>query len=163
VDPEHVRHRGAEQPVEPAEHVLQDRGQAGLVNLDPLLGVLAVLAVALAGRPDAQDDDPHPGRPGPAALTRFSRLALVSVAGLLATGTVNAVLRLERWSDLWDSRYGVILLVKLALVATVLTVAAVSRSAVRRGAEPRRAVAAEVAVTVLVLAVTSLLASTAPP
>jgi copper transport protein len=127
------------------------------------VGGLAVVAVALAGRPHAGDDDRHPGRPGPAALTRFSRLALVSVAGLLATGTVNAVLRLERWSDLWDSRYGVILLVKLALVATVLTVAVVSRRAVRRGAEPRRAVAAEVAVTVLVLAVTSLLASTAPP
>ena len=124
------------------------------------VGGLVVLAVGLAGRPGG---DGRPGRPGGAALGRFSRLAMVSVAGLLLTGTVNAVLRLAAWSDLWESRYGVVLLVKLALVAAVLAVAAVSRRAVRHGAEPRRTVLAEVGVTVAILAVTSLLASTVPP
>jgi copper transport protein len=123
------------------------------------VGGLGVLAVGLAGRPA----DGQAARPGADALTRFSRLGLVSVAGLLLTGTVNAVLRLEHWSDFWDTRYGVILLVKLALVTVVLGVAARSRTSVRRGADPRRTVLAEVALTVAILAVTALLGSTAPP
>jgi copper transport protein len=123
------------------------------------VGGLVLLAVGLTGRP-ADGQDP---RPGADALTRFSRLGLVSVAGLLLTGTVNAVLRLEHWSDFWDTRYGVILLVKLALIAAVVGVAAGSRAAVRRGADPRRTVLAEVLLTVVILAVTALLGSTAPP
>jgi copper transport protein len=123
------------------------------------VGGLVLLAVGLTRRP-ADGQDP---RPGADALTRFSRLGLISVAGLLLTGTINAVLRLEHWSDFWDTRYGVILLVKLALVAIVVGVAAGSRTAVRRGADPRRTVLAEVVLTVVILAVTALLGSTAPP
>jgi copper transport protein len=57
----------------------------------------------------------------------------------------------------------VVLLVKLVLVALVLVVAAGSRRTVGRGARPRRTVRGEAVITVLVLAVTSVLASTVPP
>jgi copper transport protein len=53
-------------------------------------------------------------------VPRFSRLALISVAVLVATGTVNAVLDLARVSDLWDTTYGRVLSTKIGLLAVAL-------------------------------------------
>jgi copper transport protein len=102
-------------------------------------------------------------RPGRDAFARFSRLALTSVVVVVATGTVNALLRLTAWSQLWDSRYGVLLSVKILLVAAVLAVASFSRRAVGRGEEPWQPVRVEAVGAAAILAITSVLTFTAPP
>jgi len=102
-------------------------------------------------------------RPGVEAFARFSRLALTSVLVLLITGIGNAVLRFGAVSQLWESTYGRILLVKLVLVAAALAGAAVSRQVLAGGEAPWRSVRFEAAVTVGILAVTSVLTLLAPP
>src|SRR5262249_8254334 len=54
------------------------------------------------------------------AFGRFSRLATVLVALVLAAGTYLSIVRLPHVSDLWTTGYGRVLLVKLSLVAVVL-------------------------------------------
>jgi copper transport protein len=54
------------------------------------------------------------------AFLRFSRLATVLVALLVAAGTYLSVLRLPHVHDLWTSGYGHVLLVKLGLVCLAL-------------------------------------------
>ncbi len=116
-------------------------------------GLLALTVLALA-----------PGsRPGPEAFARFSRLALASVLVLVATGSLAALLELGAWDDLWDSRYGQVLSVKLVLVAGVVAVAVLSRRSVGSGGSPWRPVRYEAVGTVAVLALTSALAMTSPP
>jgi len=53
-------------------------------------------------------------------VTRFSRLALVAVGALVATGTLNAVLDLAGLSDLWRTTYGRVLSAKIALLVVAL-------------------------------------------
>ena len=55
-----------------------------------------------------------------AVVTRFSRLALVAVAVLVATGTLNSFLDLAAVSDLWDTTYGRVLSTKIVLLAVAL-------------------------------------------
>jgi copper transport protein len=106
---------------------------------------------------------PREDRPGVEVFARFSRLALTSVLLLLLTGIGNAVLRLGAVSELWESTYGRVLLVKLGLVAAALARAAVSRRVLAGGAAPWRSVRLEAAVTLGILAVTSVLTLLAPP
>jgi len=54
------------------------------------------------------------------SIRRFSRVATVCVALLLAAGTYLSFLRLPRVHDLWTSGYGHVLIVKLSLVAVAL-------------------------------------------
>jgi copper transport protein len=54
------------------------------------------------------------------AFLRFARLAPVLIALILAAGIYLAVVRLPALSDLWTTRYGVILLVKIGLVCLAL-------------------------------------------
>ena len=54
------------------------------------------------------------------AFLRFSTLATVLVALIIAAGTYLSILRLPHVHDLWTSGYGHVLLVKLALVAVAL-------------------------------------------
>jgi copper transport protein len=56
-----------------------------------------------------------------AAFLRFSSLATVLVALLIAAGTYLSILRLPHVHDLWTTGYGHVLLVKLGLVALALT------------------------------------------
>src|SRR5207248_38794 len=55
-----------------------------------------------------------------AAFRRFSRLATVCVAVLIAAGTYLSIERLPALHDLWRSGYGHVLLVKLGLVSLAL-------------------------------------------
>jgi putative copper export protein len=55
-----------------------------------------------------------------AAFLRFSSLAAVLIALLVAAGTYLSILRLPHVHDLWTSGYGHVLLVKLGLVALAL-------------------------------------------
>jgi copper transport protein len=111
-------------------------------------------------------------------LARFSPVALVSVAVLLATGVAQAWIHLDAFGDLVDSAFGRAVAVKSALAITLVGLGAVQRRrvmpALRRvaaGGEPpgaagrllRRTLRAEVALLVVVLAVTGVLTSTSPP
>ncbi|MEU6278028.1 copper resistance protein CopC [Streptomyces populi] len=63
----------------------------------------------------------------PAVVTRFSRLALTSVAVLTVTGVYQSWRGLGSWDALTSTAYGRLLAVKLVLVALLLAGAAFSR------------------------------------
>jgi copper transport protein len=99
----------------------------------------------------------------PRALQQFSTLAMASVLILIGTGTLNSLRHLTAVEELWQTRYGLTLVIKLILVAATLAAAAVSRLRLRQHRVPRRSVRIEAALTVGILAVTALLSMTAPP
>jgi copper transport protein len=74
-----------------------------------------------------------------AAFLRFSTVATVLVALLIAAGTYLSILRLPHVHDLWTTGYGQVLLVKLGLVSVALAWGAFHRlvvvPAVARGGE----------------------------
>src|SRR5690606_3436641 len=61
------------------------------------------------------------------ALLRFSRFIPYWLAALRLSGPVLAWIQVERVSALWTTAYGRVLLVKLALVAALLVIAAGNR------------------------------------
>ncbi|MGX4771564.1 copper resistance CopC/CopD family protein [Bradyrhizobium guangdongense] len=81
------------------------------------IGALAPLAALLS-------------KPNPAVLpllNRFSRIAVPVVAALALTGLLLAVIQLEEPRALVETSYGLILSVKLALVLSLLALAALNR------------------------------------
>jgi putative copper export protein len=84
----------------------------------------------------------------PYALQRFSTLAMVSVLALVITGIVNSLRHLDAVDQLWQSRYGLTLMIKLALVAATLAAAAVSRRRLQQHRVPPQSVRIEAALTV---------------
>jgi copper transport protein len=99
----------------------------------------------------------------PHALHKFSTLAMASVLTLIVTGTLNSLRELDAIDQLWETRYGLTLLIKLTLVAGTLAAAAVSRRRLQQHQVPLRSVRLEAVLTVAVLAITALLTMTAPP
>ncbi|MEV6259301.1 copper resistance protein CopC [Streptomyces sp. NPDC051784] len=81
------------------------------------LGGLASLLVALHRTPDLPSG----------AVRRFSRLAFGSVLVLTATGVYQSWRQVGSWSALTGTRYGQLLLVKVALVVLLVGVAWISR------------------------------------
>ncbi|MFC8831695.1 copper resistance CopC/CopD family protein [Streptomyces griseoincarnatus] len=77
------------------------------------------------------------------AVRRFSRLAFGSVVTLAVTGVYQSWRQLGSWSAFTDTRYGQLLLVKIALVAVMVAVAFLSRRWTRRLADARVSEAAE--------------------
>jgi copper transport protein len=120
-------------------------------------------------------------------LRRFSIAALISVALLLFTGVVNAVIELNEPGDLLETGYGRALLIKLVLIAPLLVAGALNaylfrpqvdeeadrvitarRGGLSAGWEElhrtlSRTVAVEAALAVTVLLVVGYLAQVAPP
>jgi copper transport protein len=107
------------------------------------------------------------------AVPRFSALAVVSVTALLVAGVVNGVIEVRSWAALWETTYGRLLLVKVALVLPVLALGAFNNrfSAPRLRAgrasalERRRFVqstAAELALVVVIVGVTAVLVAEPP-
>lgn len=97
-------------------------------------------------------------------LRQWSLLAFGCLATVVATGEVQALATVAPVSALWSTRYGYLLLAKMALVGLVMVVAAgAHRLAAGRRTERgylrtlRRIVLAETAALVAVLAVTSVL------
>ena len=129
-----------------------DLGVDALHALTAGIWVGGLVALAVLGR------DVHP-----LALRRFSTLAMGSVLALVATGTLNSLAQIKDPLDLLLTRYGLILLLKLGLVALALAGAAVSRRRLREGGVPLLSVRYEAGVTAGVLAVTAVLSMTAPP
>lgn len=66
-------------------------------------------------------------------ITRFSSLAVLSVFVLGVTGVLAAMVQIPSWPALIDSSYGRSLLVKLALLAPLLGIAAANRWLLRSG------------------------------
>ena len=131
------------------------------------VGGLAALVLALlwAGRdrwPLAAD-----------AVPRFSGLAVVAVSWLIASGTISGYLQVRALRGLWETTYGQLLLLKLALVVPLLLLGLYNnRRAVPRlrdqiasaGERTRflRIAGAELALMVAIVGVTAVLVSEPP-
>ncbi|MCU7722787.1 copper resistance protein CopC [Actinoplanes sp. KI2] len=104
-----------------------------------------------------------------AILPIWSRWASTAVTALILAGVVQALVEVSSLDGLVNSTYGRLILVKVALAAGVLVVAWFSRRIVKsRAAEEkprglRRLVGVELAITAVVLGVTSVLVQIAPP
>ncbi|WP_069743717.1 copper resistance CopC/CopD family protein [Streptomyces sp. EN23] len=93
------------------------------------LGGLASLLVALYRTPDI----------GSAAVRRFSTVAFGSVVVLAATGIYQSWRQVGSWSALTGTRYGQLLVLKVALIAALLAVAWFSRRWAGRLTDPAAA------------------------
>jgi copper transport protein len=73
-------------------------------------------------------------------VPRFSRVALVSVLALIASGTVASIIRLPTLESLWNTGYGQALIVKIAILLVAMGLAAVNllRTTPRLEAADRR-------------------------
>ncbi|MEY9928293.1 copper transport protein [Catenulispora sp. GP43] len=127
------------------------------------VGGLFVVAVLLAGRGAAV------GTAVASAVRRFSRLALASVALLVATGLYQAWREVGSVSGLMDTTYGRLLLAKVAVLLCVLGVARGSRGIVATWREAggsegalRRNVTVELAGASVLLLLAVLLGGNAP-
>jgi len=106
-----------------------------------------------------------------AGLVRaFHPVALTCAATVVATGVLASWLRLPTVTSLWESTYGRVLLLKLALVAIVLVLGALNWRRMlpalgdeRSAQRITRTAGAELTIAALVLAVTAVLVSTSPP
>lgn len=106
-----------------------------------------------------------------AVVRRFSRVAVVAVLVLIATGISQAARQVGSWAALWHTAYGRELLTKLAVLAVVLALAAVARLVAGGTAHPpggatparlRALVLAETVGLCVVLGITSALVATEP-
>ena len=115
-----------------------------------------------------------PSAPGlrRAAFLRFSQLAAVLVALMVGAGAYLAYVRLPQASDLWQERYGQVLLLKSALVGFALSWGALHHFVVRpalqrgRGAGSHaisRSLLGESAVAMTVLLLAAVLVDAKPP
>ena len=102
------------------------------------------------------------------AVPRFSTMAVVSVAVLLAAGAVNGYLQVRAWRGLWETEYGVLLLIKIGLVLPLLALGAYNnryavprlRSQIASVLERRRFLrfaSAELGIMVAIVGVTAVL------
>jgi copper transport protein len=107
------------------------------------------------------------------AVPRFSNLAVVSVAALLIAGVINGYLQVRTWSALWETRYGLLLLGKIALVIPLLALGAYNnryavprlKAGIASVLERRRFLTAagiELAIMVAIVAVTAVLVNAEP-
>ncbi|MCG5248398.1 copper resistance CopC/CopD family protein [Methylorubrum extorquens] len=105
-------------------------------------------------------------------LIRFSRAVPWAIVPLIASGVILVVVQVGQPRALLTTAYGEILIVKLALVAALLTIAAWNRlrltpAVINGGTVPRRALARlitiEVAVVVVVLGLVATWRFTPPP
>lgn len=125
------------------------------------LGALAPLVVLMSGSATATLP----------VLNRFSRIAMPVVGVLALTGLALAVVQLERFSALIETSYGVILCVKLALVACLLLLAARNRFRLtpdlardaKAGPALKRAIILECVLALAILAVVAGWRFTPPP
>src|SRR5947207_10900418 len=113
-----------------------------------------------------------------ATVPRFSAIALVAVAMLVASGTYLAVLQVRAWPALSRSAYGQVVLAKIGGLALALALGAFNlfraRARLRQAADRpeeselwarrlRRSVGGEVVVTTVVVFLAAALVSLAPP
>ena len=90
-------------------------------------------------------------------LARFGRVAMIAFAFTVLTGLIRAAEELTGFSDLWQTAYGVVLVVKSAGVLAMLVLAAITW---RRGVPAART---DAAFALAVMAATGLLAAFPTP
>ncbi len=165
-------HAGVQDPVA----VLLPANALHVLAAGAWIGGLAVLVAALPAA-TRRLEPAERTRVLSATLGRFSGLALVAVALLLAGGIAQSLLELGAVDDLWDEPFGRAVAIKAALVIVLLGLGALNRrrtlprlaAAAREGSSPggagvllRRTLRAEVALGVAALAVTGALAGYPP-
>jgi copper transport protein len=133
------------------------------------VGTLAVLA---AGGLVWPIDGTHDAATGMRIVDAFSPMALVSAALIVASGTIGAWAHLGTLPALWQTYYGRVLMVKVALVMTVLAAGAFNwRRATPRLAKGQglveaglvRAIIIELTLGALVLGATAVLVASPLP
>jgi copper transport protein len=107
------------------------------------------------------------------AVPRFSATAVVAVVILLVAGAINGYLQVRAWRGLWETQYGVLLLVKIGLVLPLLALGAYNnrfavprlRRQIASAAERRRFIRMAGAELVIMLAIVGVTAGlvNAPP
>jgi copper transport protein len=150
---------------------------AHVICMSVWLGGLAMLLVAMLLATHALRN----GDRTPLLATvvgRFSRMATIVVALLVATGITQSIVLVGSIDAVYETAYGRLVLAKVAALLLLVSLGAHNQRRslprLRRlsegGAEPgpaaailRRAVAAEVGLILVVLAVTSVLVATEPP
>jgi copper transport protein len=131
---------------------------------------IVILAVSL---PDVWQNKVRPDRLRilSEVVSRFSRVALISIAIAAITGTINSFFNLESPTDLVDSAYGITLTIKIALFLGIIALGAINHFYVRRAfrdaikdgssSDPytlfRKTIATELVVGLLLLGSTGLL------
>jgi copper transport protein len=108
-----------------------------------------------------------------ASVPRFSLIAVGSVVVLIIAGTVQGYLQVRAWRGLWDTEYGILLLIKVGLVLPLLAFGAYNnryavprlRAQIASVVERRRFIrfaGAELAIMAVVVGITAGLVN-APP
>ena len=131
---------------------------------------IIILAVAL---PDGWIDHGAPGRLHllAPAVSRFAKVAMVSITIVAITGTLNSFFHIGRFQDMFDSSYGQTLSIKIVFFFGILAFGGVNHyvverrlaSASRLGTEKdavkvfRKTIAAELAIAIVVMMLTGLL------
>jgi copper transport protein len=114
----------------------------------------------------------RPGKEGASSLGRFSRAIPMPVAIVLASGSALALVQIDRIDALWETRYGQVLLCKLALVCVLLALAGLNRYRLvpklacygAAAVSPlRRSIAVELLLAFAILAAVTLWRFTPPP
>jgi copper transport protein len=141
-------------------------------------GTLFALLVVLPRVTRGLDRDADRSRLLTAFLLRFSAIALVLVALIAITGTIQAIVQMGALSELWQTGYGRAVSVKVILFFVLLGFGAANRKKVipalvrqrERGRSPgapgarlRRNLRIEAALAAIVLAATAALVSYPPP
>ncbi|MGH3089619.1 MAG: copper resistance D family protein [Rubrobacteraceae bacterium] len=130
---------------------------AGSLWMGGLLGFPLILAGPLRALPEEQRTKLRRE-----SVRRFSRIALVSVTVLAATGVYASLLHIPDIPALFGTPYGVALCVKLFLVALLLAAGAANLMLKGRGPF-QSVVSAELALAVCVFIATGFLTSLPPP
>ena len=138
-------------------HILGAGGWIGTLLLVVIVGLPAIARVDATER----------GRTVAVLINTFSPLALIFAGTAALTGLVSAWTQLGAVNALWTTRYGQVLLIKLALVALVIGAGAYNAYRVRPalgsdagGTRIRRSATAELLIAGLVLAATAVLVAT---
>ncbi|HWS31803.1 MAG TPA: copper resistance protein CopC [Actinoplanes sp.] len=98
-------------------------------------------------------------------LPAWSRWAAIAVLWLVFAGAIQAVVQMGKVSALWTTGYGQLLIAKLVITAGVLGAAAFARRMViarAAGTGLRRTVGIEVAASIVILAISSVLVQVDP-
>jgi copper transport protein len=135
-----------------------------LLSVATWVGGLVWLLIGLRGRPDEER---------PAIASRFSRMAGIALAVVAATGITRAIDEVGTppdWGRLFDSSFGITLLVKVALFVALVVFGARNRyvnvpglaGGTRRVGSLRRTLTAEVAIAAGILGATGVLSELPP-
>ena len=148
-----------------------------VVAMSAWVGGLIALVVAVPAATRALDPAERTALLS-STLSRFSAVALTSVAALIASGTAQSIVHLRSFGDLLHTAFGRAVLIKIIILLALVGLGALNRqrslprlrAAAAAGATPgavgrvlRTTLRAEVALVVVVLGVTAALVSYPPP